>query len=52
MPKLELPVEPPAPPSEPHAPTSPRDQGLGLMADRKRQKWLREKGSFIQLSID
>ena len=44
MPKLELPVEPPALPSEVHATTSIREQGLGLIADKKRQKWMREKG--------
>lgn len=43
VPKLELPVEPPArPPVE--APPSPREQGLGIIADKKRQKWLRERG--------
>lgn len=29
---------------QPLAPISPRQEALGLMADKKRQKWLREKG--------
>lgn len=28
-------------------PTSPREEGLGLMADKKRRKWMREKGRTI-----
>lgn len=46
VPKLELSVEPPAPPPL-EAPPSPREQGLGIIADKKRQKWLRERGWII-----
>jgi hypothetical protein len=34
-PKLDL---------RPLAPISPRQEALGEMADKKRQKWIREKG--------
>lgn len=47
VPKLDLPVDPPAPP--PPAPASvarvsPREQALSIMAEKKRQKWIRDKG--------
>jgi hypothetical protein len=32
-------------PLESLAPTSPRQEALSLMADKKRQKWMREKGT-------
>jgi hypothetical protein len=34
----------PPPPPPPLAPISPRQEALGMMADKKRQKWMREKG--------
>ncbi len=34
-----------APPPPPLAPISPRQEALGMMAEKKRQKWMREKGS-------
>jgi hypothetical protein len=39
VPKLDLPVEGPPP-----AKISPREQTLSIMGDKKRQKWLRERG--------
>jgi len=36
-------LSPPAMPL-PLAPISPREEGLGMMADKKRRKWMREKG--------
>lgn len=40
-------VEPPAElVQQIFASTSPRGEALGLMAEKKRQKWMREKGSF------
>ena len=32
------------------APISPRQEALGMMAEKKRQKWLREKGLQIKLT--
>ncbi len=32
------------PPPLPLAPISPRQEALGMMAEKKRQKWMREKG--------
>lgn len=37
------------------APISPRQEALGEMADKKRQKWMREKGEYhrkILLSLN
>ena len=42
VPKLELPADPPPPPP---VRVSPRDQVLSVMAEKKRQKWNREKGA-------
>jgi hypothetical protein len=39
VPKLDLPTEP-----HPPAQISPREQTLSIMADKKRQKWIRDKG--------
>jgi hypothetical protein len=36
----------------PLAPISPRQEALGMMAERKRQKWMREKGRRNQLEIN
>jgi hypothetical protein len=36
--------EPPKLDLRPLAPISPRQEALGEMADKKRQKWIREKG--------
>jgi hypothetical protein len=38
---------PPAPPAR----ISPREQALNMMAEKKRQKWLREKGKYFQSFI-
>jgi hypothetical protein len=39
-------------PLPPLAPISPRQEALGMMADKKRQKWMREKGkNFIKLNL-
>jgi hypothetical protein len=41
VPRLELPPQvPPHPPAQ----ISPRQEALSLMAEKKRQKWMREKG--------
>ncbi len=32
-------------PSQPLVPISPRQEALGMMAEKKRQKWMREKGN-------
>lgn len=41
---LEIPKNDVQPPL---APISPRQEALSLMADKKRQKWLREKGIYL-----
>ena len=41
VPRLDLPTEPP---SGPPARISPREQVLNMMAEKKRQKWMRERG--------
>jgi hypothetical protein len=39
-------------PLPPLVPISPRQEALGMMADKKRQKWMREKGkNFIKLNL-
>ncbi len=41
------------PPLPPLAPISPRQEALGMMADKKRQKWMREKGkNYIETSLN
>jgi len=52
--RIEVPksdVLPPPPP--PLAPISPRQEALGMMADKKRQKWMREKGeSYLKINLN
>lgn len=66
--KIEPPPEPPSqapppmaaapPPShleiplQAVAPISPRQEALGMMADKKRQKWMREKGKVVRIGFD
>ncbi len=51
MPKSD--VLPPPPPPPPLAPISPRQEALGMMADKKRQKWMREKGeSYLKINLN
>lgn len=45
IPKLDLSSQAaPAAAPPPLAPISPRQEALGMMAEKKRQKWLRDKG--------
>ena len=47
VPKLDLPSELPPPPAR----VSPREQTLSIMAEKKRQKWIREKGIFSKTFV-
>ncbi|CAF0947908.1 unnamed protein product [Rotaria sordida] len=49
VPKLDLPSEHPPPPPV-HG--SPREQVLSIMAEKKRQKWLREKAEIERLQLE
>ncbi|CAF2937099.1 unnamed protein product [Rotaria sp. Silwood2] len=49
VPRLDLPPQPPPPPL---APISPREEALGMMAEKKRQKWLREKAEMDRMKLE
>ncbi|CAF1205768.1 unnamed protein product [Rotaria sordida] len=49
VPKLDLPSQSP---SAPLAPISPRQEALGMMAEKKRQKWLREKAEMDRMKLE
>ncbi|CAF4680983.1 unnamed protein product [Rotaria sp. Silwood1] len=49
VPKLDLPPEP-LPPPPVHV--TPREQVLSVMAEKKRQKWLREKAEIERLQLE
>lgn len=50
VPKLDLPVEPSLPPPPPPQ-ISPREHTLSVIAEKKRQKWLRERGKYFLIVI-
>jgi len=50
VPKLELPVDPPAP--APVTRVSPREQALSIMAEKKRQKWMRDKAEIERMQLE
>ncbi|CAF4526191.1 unnamed protein product [Rotaria socialis] len=53
VPKLDL-SQQQLPPSfsQPLAPISPRQEALGMMADKKRQKWMREKAEMDRMKLE
>ncbi|CAF3506044.1 unnamed protein product [Rotaria sp. Silwood1] len=50
VPKLDLPSQSQPPP--PLAPISPRQEALSMMAEKKRQKWLREKAEMDRMKLE
>ncbi|CAF2211967.1 unnamed protein product [Rotaria magnacalcarata] len=53
VPNLDLSQQQPPPSfSQPLAPISPRQEALGMMADKKRQKWMREKVEMDRMKLE